>query len=213
MTTSPPDAPSKTYRQRSSELIGWACMVIAVVLLVMTAVSWTGSHPSIVFIAWVCFGAAVAWSVMLRPCLELSQHGVLMRNVVRDVRIPWTQVDDVEQRWNVKVYTPEDRGYTAWAIAAQPDRPRRSGFGFGFGARLRDYDRQVNADQPVPEKERVTASLVAEQIRRARAEYEFGRERGLIGPVGEGEVHQGWAWWPIAAMLVTAVAVAVLTFT
>ncbi|HET7303159.1 MAG TPA: PH domain-containing protein, partial [Segeticoccus sp.] len=136
MTAPPPDTPNRIYRQRSPQVSGWACLVICALLLIMSAVSWASSHPSWVFVAWVCFGAAVAWAVLLRPSLELSQRGVLLRNVLRDVHIPWTQVDDVGQRWNVKVYTPDDRSYPSWAIAAQADRPRRS----VLGQRLRDYD-------------------------------------------------------------------------
>lgn len=232
MTTSTTeDGPTRTYRQRSPQVSGWLFVITAAVLLALTLLSWA-SHPAPTFTAWVCFGGVLSWAVLLRPSVELSQRGVVLHNVVRDVLLPWTQVDDVEHRWNLKVYTPTDDSYTAWAISSQAQRPRSglsglgggmggglmrglggaaaSGFGLGHhdGAPEGAAEPETGGAQAAP---KVTAGSVARDIATARQEYLEAREQGLIGPVGEGEVRIRWAWPPIVALVLTIAAVAVLS--
>jgi hypothetical protein len=243
MTTSTTkDGPTRTYRQRSPQVSGWLFVITAAVLLALTLLSWA-SHPAPTFTAWVCFGGVLSWAVLLRPSVELSQRGVVLHNVVRDVLVPWTRVDDVEHRWNLKIYTPEDDSYTAWAISSQAQRPRSGPGGFGgglggFGGGLmRGYggggapgfgpgrqdatpggdggpdgttaDGSAGASQRSAAK--VTAGSVARDIAAAKEEYLEARERGLIGPVGEGQVQTRWARLPIVGLVVTIAAVAILT--
>ena len=90
-----------------------------------------GVHPESVEHLPVSAGAVLAPARVCsdldaaRPPLRssLDREGVLLRNVVRDVRVPWALVTGVEARWNVQVFI-EGRHFTAWAISSRAERPR-----------------------------------------------------------------------------------------
>jgi Protein of unknown function (DUF2581). len=110
------------FRQRSPLGLAAACGVTGLVLLVSMAWQWA-EHPEPLFATWVVFILAVVWSLFVRPAVLLDEDGVTIRNVVRDVHIPWVRVTDVECRWSLKVFVG-DRPYTAWAISSQVERPK-----------------------------------------------------------------------------------------
>ena len=65
--------------------------------------------------------SALAYTVLWRPEVVVDQAGVLLRNVARDVRVPWPALRDVQTRYALTLLT--DRGrYTSWAAPA-PGRP------------------------------------------------------------------------------------------
>ena len=109
-------------RQRSSLALAAVCGVTGFLLLVSMAWHWA-DHPQPLFAAWVLFGLALVWSLLVRPAVVLDDDGVTIRNVLRDILIPWVRVTDVEFRWNLKVFAG-DRPYVAWAISSQIERPK-----------------------------------------------------------------------------------------
>ncbi|MHB8274838.1 MAG: PH domain-containing protein, partial [Dermatophilaceae bacterium] len=159
------------FRQRSPLALAAVCAVTGLLLLVSLAQHWA-DNPQPLFVAWVLFGLALVWSVFVRPAVLLDDEGVTVRNVVRDVHIPWARLTDVEFRWNLKVFVG-DRGYTAWAISSQVERPKGvSGgmFGMLLPGRLDKYaSADVQLSSPAP---KVTASMVARSIEQAKQEYE-----------------------------------------
>ena len=60
------------------------------------------------------------WAVLGRPCVEVSDGTVVLRNVLRTVTIPWPTVRRTEVGWSLVVHTTAGR-WTAWAA------PRSSG--------------------------------------------------------------------------------------
>jgi hypothetical protein len=57
----------------------------------------------------------------------IDDAGVLLRNIVRDIYVPWPRVTDVERRW-VLAIEAEGQRYVAWAVSARnPARQGRSG--------------------------------------------------------------------------------------
>src|SRR5664280_809762 len=113
----------QVFRQRSSVWLAVMSGVTGLLLLLSLVRSWA-EYPRPLFGAWVLFGMAVAWSAFVRPAVLIDAEGVTIRNIVRDVHIPWAALTDVTTRWNLKVMAG-DHGYNAWAISSQMDRPRR----------------------------------------------------------------------------------------
>lgn len=104
-------------------LIGLGVVVAGLVELVATrstdGADWVGLR-----IALGVEAVAVAWAVCVRPCVVVDSEGVTIRNILRDVRIPWAALTGVEVRWDLVVQTAR-ASYPAWAIAGSPGPSRR----------------------------------------------------------------------------------------
>jgi hypothetical protein len=81
----------QVIRQRSSLWLAAISAVTGLLLLLSLVRNWA-SYPRLSFAAWVLFGLAVAWAVFVRPAVLLDASGVTLRNIVRDVHIPWTRL-------------------------------------------------------------------------------------------------------------------------
>jgi len=197
-------------RQRSPLGLAAVCGVTGLVLLVSMAWQWA-EHPEPLFAAWVVLIMAVVWSLFVRPAVLLDEDGVTIRNIVRDVHIPWARVGEVECRWSLKVFV-EDRAYTAWAISSQAGRPKVSpGRLLGMTPRL-DTFASAGARPPTPVP-KVTAATVARAIEEAKEEYSEAVARGAIAAVPDAQVRMTWVPVALAIMFLPAIAVVVLTLT
>lgn len=202
-------AKQQLIRQRSPLGLAAVCGLIGLVLLVSTAWHWA-EHPEPLFAAWVVFIMAVVWSLFVRPAVLLDEHGVTIRNIVRDVHIPWSQVGDVEYRWSLKVFV-QDRAYTAWAISSQAGRPRiPPGRLLGITPRRLDTFASAGAHPPTSAP-KVTAATVARAIEDAKEDYSEGVARGAIAIAPDTQVMMTWVPVAMAVMFLPAIAVAVLT--
>jgi Bacterial PH domain len=206
------DAPTMkhVYRQRSSLGLAAVCAATLAILLLSLARNWA-DYPRPVLVAWVLFGLAATWAIFVRPAVLLDVGGVTVRNVVRDVHIPWMSLTDVQTRWNLKVFAG-DRGFTAWAISSQVERPKRaSAEMFGTRApRPREKQRGVDAARSAtPEK--VTAAAIARSIEQAKQEYDEAVAHGRLPGAADSGVSVTWVPWVMAVLLVPAVAVVVLS--
>jgi Bacterial PH domain len=200
------------FRQRSPLGLAAMCAVTALVVLLSLARNWA-DNPQPLFVAWVLFGLAVVWSVFVRPAVLVDLEGVTLRNVVRDVHVPWAGLTDVEVRWNLKVFV-EERGYTAWAISSQVERPKGvSGgmFAIPLPGRL---GRQASADAtrsaPAP---KVMASMVARSIEQAKQEYDEAVAQGQLSAAPDGRVRITWVPLVMAVLILPAIAVVALSLT
>jgi len=198
------------YRQRSSLGLAAVCGVTGAILLFSLARNWA-DYPRPVLVSWVLFGLAVTWAIFVRPAVLLDIEGVTIRNVVRDVHIPWTRLTYVESRWNLKVFV-EDRGYTAWAISSQVERPKGTAGGMFGMLSPRRLGKQLGVDavaSTTPVK--VTASAVASSIEQAKQEYDEAVAQGRLPQPPEGQVTITWVPLVIAVLLLTMIAVVVLS--
>jgi hypothetical protein len=199
-------------RQRSPLGTAAVGVVTGLLLLVSVARSWA-DDPQPLFAAWLLFELALMWSLFIRPAVVLDGDGVTVRNVVRDVHIPWVQVTDVEYRWNLKVFVG-DLGYTAWAISSQVERPKRltgGMFGNFMSPRL---DRYASADAHLSTTaQKVTASMVARSIVQAKKEYEEAVAQGALSAAPDAQVRITWVPLALAILLLPAIAVVVLSLT
>ncbi len=198
-------------RQRSPLGLAAACGLTGLVLLVSMAFQWA-EHPEPLFAGWVLFILAVVWSLFVRPAVLLDEDGVTLRNVVRDIHIPWGQVTDVEFRWNLKVLVG-DRPYTAWAISSQVERPKGAS-GSMFAIMPGRLDKLARAEgKSSTSAPRVTASTVARAIEQAKEEYTEAVAKGAAVAAPDAQVRMTWVPMALAIMLLPALAVVVLLLT
>lgn len=199
------------FRQRSPLALAVVCGAIGLVLLVSMAWQWA-DDPQPLFAAWVLFGLALLWSLFVRPAVLLDDEGVTIRNVIRDIRIPWVLVTSVESRWSLKVFVG-DRGYTSWAISSQLQRAQ--GAPGGMSAILpRRVDQYARADaKPSMPAPKVSAQMVGRSIEQAMDEYAEAVARGAIAPPPDPSVRITWVPLVIAILSLSALAVVALSRT
>ena len=198
-------------RQRSPLGLAAVCGVTGLVLLVSMAWRWADS-PQPLFVAWVLFGLAVVWSLFVRPAVLLDEDGVIIRNVVRDVHIPWVRVTDVDFRWNLKVFVG-DRAYTSWAISSQVERPKGASGGM-FAMMPGRLDKFANADaQPSRSAPKVTASAVARAMEQAKEEHSEAVAKGTVVAAPDAPVWMTWVPMALVIVLLPASAVVALSLT
>lgn len=101
------------FRSRGSVVLAAIVIVLAAVLAVSAlVVGWPPS--SAVAFAAVGWGA---WVLYVRPCVILYEDAVELRNVARDVTIPYGAIDDIDTRFQLNI-TARGRTYRAWALPA-----------------------------------------------------------------------------------------------
>lgn len=61
--------------------------------------------------------ALVVYALFWRPCVRVDADGVTLSNVVRDVRIPFSRLEDVRTRFALTLETVEGT-FTSWASPA-----------------------------------------------------------------------------------------------
>jgi hypothetical protein len=211
----PSASTSRTYRQRSSQLIAFLFIAAALVLIVSMLRAWS-TDASPLFLSILLLGIAGSWALFLRPAVVVDREGVTLRNVVRDVQVPWHLLTDVEARWNVRVFVGE-RGFTAWAVSSQIDRPKGAtgglfGAGFGGSSALAKLSKEDTAGAPEPGGRKVTSRSVADVIEQTKAEYAAAVAQGEIVPPAEPRVAVRWAASVLAALAVPALGVLVFAF-
>jgi hypothetical protein len=200
------------FRQRSSVALASVCGVTGLLLLLSLARDW-GSYPRPLFVAWVVFGLAVTWSIFVRPAVLLDVEGVTLRNVFRDVQIPWNLLTHTTTRWNLKVFTG-DKGYTAWAISSEVERPRGASGGM-FRLPIPGRLHGVASADPRPSRTvpKATAQSVARMIRIAKQEYDEAVASGELVAKPDAAVRVTWVPVAAAVLLLPALLVVALTLT
>ena len=131
----------------------------------------------------------VVYAMGQRPAVIAGPSGVLLRNVVRDVWLPWHAVKRIEATWSLSMAT-EDRTFGSWAVSgSNAHRPRRQRI-VGTGP--------VVAPPPV----HVVSWTVPDRLEQLRRRGLHGERSGTV------EVRPAWA--VIAAFLGAVVALVLL---
>jgi hypothetical protein len=87
------------------------------------AVQVTGPDPAhaLVVGAWLLAGGVVVHALFWRPAVVVDDDGVVLRNVLRDVQVPWSLLEGIDTRFTLTLLTPDGR-HQSWAASA-PGRP------------------------------------------------------------------------------------------
>jgi hypothetical protein len=97
-------------------------------------------RPMWVALAVLAFSCALVYALAFRPAVVVDDEAVTLRNILRDVRVPWGRVTRIGSAWSLTVDT-DRKSWGSWAITAR-NRERgevyRRGVAFGgsMGARL-----------------------------------------------------------------------------
>lgn len=196
----------QVFRQRSSLAVAAICAVTGAILLVSMALDWA-DHPQPLFASWVVLAVAGTWSVFVRPAVLLDVEGVTVRNIARDIQIPWSELTHAESRWNLKVFAG-DRGYTAWAISAQIGRPNGPSGGRLGMLSPRRLEKHFGLDSTrSTAAPKVTASTVATSIEQAKREYDEAVQQRRPPGAPDGRVRITWVPLVMVVLLLPAIAV------
>lgn len=139
MSSSPPQTSARAdarrvVRQTQALLLGFATIVLCVLIVLLSLRSSAGI--GLAEVVWPAAVALFAWVLFVRPSVELTDEAVVLRNLVRDVEIPWSRIEATQARWNLRVITDGGAAYGSWAVSKQ--RPKvvgaqRMGGGLGLG--------------------------------------------------------------------------------
>lgn len=106
-----------TFRPRSAiaAAVGWG--------LVTLGWSWFAVHDGglvglVLQGPGMVLAATLVYAVLVRPAVEVTPTGVALRNVVRDVVVPWAALTEVRTRYALTLVTTDGRRFTAWAAPA-----------------------------------------------------------------------------------------------
>jgi len=142
-------------------------------------------------LAFLALITIIVYAIAQRPAVVADPRGILLRNVVRDVWLPWHAVRSIETKWSLSLVTA-DGSYGSWAMTGgNAGRERRR--------RARGAPSLVAPAPPPVHEITWTVPERLEQLRR----------RGLHGE-RTGTVEVRPAWPVIASFAVVVVALAVL---
>jgi hypothetical protein len=129
----------------------------------------------------------VVYAIAQRPAVIAGPSGVLLRNVLRDVWLPWHAVKKIESRWSLSLAT-EDKRYGSWAVTGKASRERGR--------------RAPGGTPAAPKPAHEISWTVPDRLEQLRRRGQHGERTGAV------EVRP--AWPVIVALGVTVVALALL---
>jgi hypothetical protein len=68
--------------------------------------------------ALLTIAGVVVYAAGFRTGVIVDDDGILLRNLVRDIYLPWSAVTDVDREWVLSVHAADSR-YVAWAVSAR----------------------------------------------------------------------------------------------
>lgn len=153
-----------------------------------------GQLPEIVLVS------TVVYLLFWRPRVVVGVDAVLLRNVLRDVHVPYGALSEVETQYALTLTTVDGRRHQAWAAPA----------GGRFGAaRVTNEERKILSwsgpvdEIPASAGLRSDAGAVAAAIRRRWHGPDWD------GSTGRGTPVIRWAWEPLIVLAAAALAVLV----
>lgn len=97
---------------RVLSVVTWALLALG---LVLTTVD--DPAAGLRWLPVLAFGAALVHVLFWRPSVEVDDDAVTVRNLVRDVRVPWRRLDSIDTRYALTLFVDERR-VSAWAAPA-----------------------------------------------------------------------------------------------
>jgi hypothetical protein len=233
-----PAAGHEVYRLGTPVVLWWVWAAFAVANIVDLAVQRTPAHTELVIDAIVLLITGFAYALALRPRVIADQSGVTILNPFRDHHVPWAVIQGVDTGDWVKVHHTRDgspvtaidvpgKAIECWALylsartkrkEARPGPPAaRSGL---FGGIRAPGQQESDGMSRMPAEARYLASLPPARAIAATLDTRATKERARARQASTaqddrvpGPVTARWAWFPLAAVAIPALAllIAVLT--
>lgn len=182
---------TKTYRTLPARITGWAIVVAALALSAVMGVieGGLGNNP-LSPIAFMGVVAAIAWMVLLRPCVVLEPGRLELRNLLTNVAVPFSRLAAVERRWALEIVDSTGTKHSSWAIPIRRElRPRK------------DVDSYAEATTRGKTAEGNNAEVIAGHVEREIQRWKLG---GGIPEDGQG-AQRTWARSAILPLLLAVV--------
>lgn len=220
----------EVYRLAPPLILWWVWLAFVVANLADFAIQGTAG-ASVRFVMVVAGILAtitgLAYALAFRPRVIAEQAGLAIMNPFRDHRVPWAAIQTVDTGDWVRVhYAPGgdargaqtsavSRSISCWALyvsartkrkAARPPRPRRSWFPAlpgGLGQETGDQ-----GSSRLPEEAKYLASLPPAKAIASRLDTRAEKERVRGDHTGPATAQ--WAWLPLAAVTVPALALLII---
>ena len=98
-----PDSEREVFRSAGSIVLSWAWLVVAVITLIDLAVQGR-DHDAAITAALIVAISAVVYGCAWRPCIVADDAAVTVVNPLRDHRVPWAAVANVDVVHSVRVH-------------------------------------------------------------------------------------------------------------
>ena len=233
-----PVAGREVYRLGTPVVVWWIWVAFALANVLDLAVQRTAVHTELVIDAIVLLVTGLAYALALRPRVIADQAGVTIVNPFRDHRVPWSAIQGVDTGDWVKVHHTRDgspvtavdvpgKAIECWALYlsgrtkrkdARPGGPRsRSGLFGGIGA---PGEPESDGMSRLPAEARYLATLPPARAIAATLDTRAQKERAKARKTGSAQdnpdpspVTARWAWFPLAAIAVPALALLITLLT
>lgn len=187
------------FRSLGAVVLSYAWYVVAVFVVIdeiRLAQRGQGGDGREVFLrlAVVAFVTAVVVALAHRPVLLANDRGLTVRNVVRDVHIPWARVDGFSTKWSLAVLLDTEPKVPVWAVAVKRPSARRS--------RRTSFADRVGVPVERPQLEGPVTTRLSERL----AAY---RLSGPSPSEAERPVERRIVWPVVVALVLTALALVV----
>jgi hypothetical protein len=151
-----PDSDREVFRSAGSIVLSWAWLIVAVIVLVDLAVQGR-DHAALVTAVLVVAISTVVYACAWRPRIVADSTGITMANPLRDHRVPWSAVTNVDVVNAVRVHcapgsgSAKERILYSWAVQSSPSSARRAARRAGLnGQRPRLIRPQYSRANPPP---------------------------------------------------------------
>jgi len=204
----------ETYRLAPPVVLWWVWLAFVAANVADWAVQGTSAGLALTVGAIMLAVTGAVYALALRPRVVTDEEGITVLNPFRDHRVPWTAVRDVDTAEWVLVRTAGDKTICCWAlyVSARSRRaanapPRKS----GAMSRLRGIATEpgTGISPRLPQQAQYLASMPPARAIAARLDSRAEKARARDGSAGA-RVTVTWAWFPVAAVAVPAVALVVV---
>jgi hypothetical protein len=203
---------SKVFRLPGAIVAWWAWVAFAAANLIDLAIQGR-SHTALEIVVALLAITGVVYACALRPRVVADSGGITVMNPLRDHRVPWGSVTSVDLAESVRVHCAPDASSTrekvihSWALYARRKSRLRSEL-MQHGNRRRLPRSSVDSyGRPASDAEAIEkqspAQLMATQL------DQWARD-ARDGGAAAGPRVVTWAWMPIVAIVVPAIALALV---
>lgn len=113
-----------SFTSTSSRVMGIIGIAIGAIVVIDVFVEWRTADGLFVAAITLLF-CAVFWVGLIRPAVVAYEDGILLRNFLRDVHIPWHLVGHIDLSPILTVYRDGERHRSVALAASRRDRDRR----------------------------------------------------------------------------------------
>jgi hypothetical protein len=235
-----PAAGHEVYRLGTPVVLWWVWLAFAVANVVDLTVQRTQVHTELVIDAIVLLVTGFAYALALRPRVIADADGITVMNPFRDHRVPWAVIQGVDTGDWVTVHHTRDgspvtavdvpgKAIECWALYLSARNKRRdargplptrqrSGLFRQFGAlnEVAGFGDPPHGNSRMPAEARYLASLPPVKAIASTLDTRAAKERTRAkqaDPARSSPVTVRWAWFPLAAIAVPALALLITLLT